>query len=132
MCIHLHVLACVFGSDKSHFSATSAMPPTSASTHGESSSEASVASSIARTSTLKLAISRKLPYKVSKEIIRTIMRMDANCILNLPSGWPEKYMYQSMINANFATVNCPLHNVIQARKDIRFCLHSVTLSRKSK
>ena len=45
-----------------------------------------------RMSTLNFALSRKLPYKINKETLRTIMRMDANCMLNLPFAWPEKYV----------------------------------------
>ena len=48
--------------------------------------------SISRRSSVLLALSRKIPYNVSKDVLERISKLDANCLLGLVNkGWPEEF-----------------------------------------
>ncbi len=97
MCIHLHVLACALSNETVDSDSTCLVQAFTSSTDRESSEESStetsVSCNVSRISTLQLALSRSIPYHISNETLRTIMRMDANCMLNnRPCAWPERYI----------------------------------------
>ena len=49
--------------------------------------------SISRRLSVLLALSRKIPYNVSKDVLECISKMDANCLLGLvDKGWPKEFV----------------------------------------